>query len=141
MNTLIVLLIRHGQTVANVKGLIQGQGDTPLTDIGKKSTIIKSNKLRFFDISAVYCSDLGRAVRTYEILHETQQSLPEANFNSELREIDFGDLTFGRKDELIEAIFHHRACPEQRYPHGEGGNDLAARIQKFYDDLFLHSRV
>ncbi|MBW2404074.1 MAG: histidine phosphatase family protein [Deltaproteobacteria bacterium] len=35
MSTLEVCLVRHGQSVSNAAGVWQGQGDSPLSDIGR----------------------------------------------------------------------------------------------------------
>ncbi len=43
-NQLHVVLIRHGETEGNVRGIVQGQSDTPLTEKGILSTLRKAEK-------------------------------------------------------------------------------------------------
>jgi len=45
-NQLHVVLIRHGETEGNVRGIVQGQSDTPLTEKGILSTLRKAEKIR-----------------------------------------------------------------------------------------------
>ncbi len=127
-----VVLVRHGQTEANRDGFIQGQGDTPLTQAGINDTSIKTGKLKDFRFDAVYCSDLGRARRTLEILQDRLPSLPKAVYLKELREIDFGEYTGRRKDEIMPEILRHKADMKLKYPGGESGADLKRRVLEFF---------
>lgn len=84
-------LVRHGQTVFNVRHLIQGWCDSPLTDFGIKQAEvarewIESQGLVF---DHAYCSTLERTSDTVEIL--TRNSLPYGRMK-DLRELNFGVL-------------------------------------------------
>lgn len=133
-----VVLIRHGQTEGNRDGFIQGQNDTPLTADGIKDTLAKAGKLEKFRFNAVYCSDLGRARHTVKILGEALSSLPEAVYSKELREIDFGEYTGMKKEEIMSAILRHKADTRMKYPGGESGDDLKKRVFKFLSLCFDH---
>jgi len=59
-----VLAIRHGETAWNVDGRIQGQLDVPLNDTGRWQVHRLALALADENISAIYSSDLLRALET-----------------------------------------------------------------------------
>ncbi len=56
--------IRHGQSVANLEHVCAYQQDAPLTDLGRRQALCSADFLRDVPFSAVYASDLSRAVDT-----------------------------------------------------------------------------
>ncbi|MCY4014165.1 MAG: histidine phosphatase family protein [Gammaproteobacteria bacterium] len=64
-----LVVIRHGETEFNRRGLYQGHADSPLTPLGEAQALRLAPRLRSLDCTAtVHCSDLGRARRTAELL-------------------------------------------------------------------------
>jgi 2,3-bisphosphoglycerate-dependent phosphoglycerate mutase len=63
-------LIRHGQSAGNAEGRFGGHGPTPLSELGRKQAEKTAKLLAKEGISAIYCSDLLRAVQTAEPLAE-----------------------------------------------------------------------
>ncbi len=65
-----LLLVRHGETVANVEGTWQGASDSPLTERGRLQIERLAARLaaREQPIAVVYTSPLGRALTTAQIL-------------------------------------------------------------------------
>ncbi len=61
-------IVRHGQTVDNLENRIQGHTDSPLTDLGVRQAEAVAERLSDESFTAIYSSDLGRAVRTAEII-------------------------------------------------------------------------
>lgn len=59
-----VLAIRHGETAWNIEGRIQGQLDVPLNDTGRWQVHRLALAVADEDISAIYSSDLLRALET-----------------------------------------------------------------------------
>ena len=71
-------VVRHGQTLFNVMGKVQGWCDTPLTDEGVRAAQSLGRGLAEVDFSAAYSSDSGRAVHTLdELLRAHNRRLPE----------------------------------------------------------------
>ncbi len=123
--------MRHGQTEANLEGVVQGHGDSPLSCDGIAACYSMAEKIRGFNISKVYCSDIGRARRTMELIAEKLPYLPRARYLAELREIDFGRYTGRLKDEIMPLILRHKADTGKSYPDGESGDDLTRRTERF----------
>lgn len=61
-------LIRHGQSAGNAEGRFGGHGPTPLSKLGEQQAKITAQTLAKEGISAIYSSDLYRAVQTAEPL-------------------------------------------------------------------------
>jgi len=64
MNTTRVLLIRHGQSEGNAEGRFGGHTATPLSMRGRLQAEATARALSTEDITAIYSSDLSRAVET-----------------------------------------------------------------------------
>lgn len=128
MNTTRFLMIRHGRTAANVKGILMGRADAPLLP----ESIAEATQLgRTLSISAptiIHSSDQPRALRTAELIAHGLGTKPIAD--PHLRERDFGDYT-GR---LFADLAHDPAWPaidthyDQRPINGESLNDVERRI-------------
>lgn len=61
-------LIRHGQSAGNAEGRFGGHGPTPLSELGMRQAEVTGEMLAKERISAIYSSDLHRAVQTAEPL-------------------------------------------------------------------------
>lgn len=57
-------VVRHGQTLFNVMGKVQGWCDTPLTEEGVRAARSLGRGLANVEFAAAYSSDSGRAVQT-----------------------------------------------------------------------------
>jgi 2,3-bisphosphoglycerate-dependent phosphoglycerate mutase len=61
-------LIRHGQSAGNAEGRFGGHGPTPLSKLGERQAEITAQLLAKEGVTAIYSSDLHRAVQTAEPL-------------------------------------------------------------------------
>ena len=61
-------LVRHGQSAGNAEGRFGGHSPTPLSELGKKQADAVAKALAKEGVSAIYSSDLHRAVQTAEPL-------------------------------------------------------------------------
>lgn len=80
-------IVRHGEADWNVKGLLQGHSESPLTKKGRDQAKILGNKLKDMNFDLAFSSDLFRAKKTAEIIAlehqlavETTELLRERNF-------------------------------------------------------------
>jgi broad specificity phosphatase PhoE len=67
-HTTHVLLIRHGQSVGNAARRFGGHTATPLSPRGRKQAQATARALKDEELTAIYSSDLARAVETAEPL-------------------------------------------------------------------------
>ena len=83
-----LILVRHGETVWNRQGRMQGQQDSPLSDTGMRQARQVALRLKGTAFAALYSSDLGRAHQTAErIAGETGHAIIT---DARLRERHFG---------------------------------------------------
>ena len=61
-----VIVVRHGQSQSNINGTYTGHMDSPLTDLGHQQAKNTAEYLKDYPISAIYSSDLSRAMQTAE---------------------------------------------------------------------------
>ena len=59
-----VIIVRHGETLWNIKGIRQGHLDSPLTESGTAQAKALGERLKREKFTALYSSDLDRAVET-----------------------------------------------------------------------------
>ncbi|MBT8446588.1 MAG: histidine phosphatase family protein, partial [Gammaproteobacteria bacterium] len=57
-------LVRHGETDANAGGIIQGQSESHLTELGESQAAALGARLNGIAFTAVYCSSSIRARQT-----------------------------------------------------------------------------
>jgi len=93
--TIILTFVRHGQTDANIKRIVDGQGiNSPLSDTGLQQAKSVGKALKDVTFNMAYSSDLKRANKTCElILHYNQaKSIGIESIKKEelLREKHFG---------------------------------------------------
>lgn len=63
-----LFLVRHGQSDGNAEGRFGGHSPTPLSALGRQQALLAADALAKEKISAIYSSDLLRAVQTAEPL-------------------------------------------------------------------------
>jgi len=61
-------LVRHGETDANKNGIIQGQTDTQLNNVGIGQAVLVAEALRSIPFDKAYTSDLARASATADAI-------------------------------------------------------------------------
>lgn len=84
-----IYLIRHGESLGNLRGQFQGQTDWDLTELGYKQAACAAAVFDEIHVDAVYASDLQRAFHTAEAVAKRKNlpTIPERGF----REIFAGE--------------------------------------------------
>lgn len=94
-----LLIIRHGQSQANLDGIFVGHVNSPLSDLGKQQAELTANYIvSNYHVDAVYASDLDRAFYTGKRVADLL-GLP-ITADARLREIYAGDWERVRFDDL-----------------------------------------
>jgi len=96
-NMTTIYLVRHGQTEWNVKDLLQGVSDSPLTEKGVDEIKKLAKELSKIQFDLIFSSDLLRAKKTAEILALEHNLTVETT--KLLRERFFGHLEGKSNDE------------------------------------------
>lgn len=85
-----IILTRHGQTLWNIEGRVQGSLDSPLTEKGIMQARSLAVRLRGEGIEHIYSSDSPRAIGTAEEIR-CELGLKTLSTNRALREFAFGE--------------------------------------------------
>jgi broad specificity phosphatase PhoE len=86
-------LVRHGQSIANRDGIMQGQSDAPLSELGRRqaSQLGEWFAARAMEWDAVYCSPLSRARDTARIITDRLGRAAPLE-NPDLLEVHAGEM-------------------------------------------------
>ncbi len=131
-----IILIRHGQTDANKRNLIQGWLDYKLNETGMKQAKLLGKRLKKEDIDVFYSSDLKRAVMTTE---EVKKFHPGKQWikTSVIRERGFGSFEGMPVEKYYDLIKCY--CLENyefRPPFGESYSDVRKRAEMFFSEIY-----
>lgn len=111
--SLDIYLMRHGKTVYNEQGIIQGWCDSPLTEEGRAGVVKTAQRLADagFKFDAAFCSTSPRTRITARLVLETlgQNEMPVTEI-ANLREYHFGSFEKQSSDEL-----HHLLARENGF--------------------------
>ena len=101
-----LIIVRHGESSANVEGRLQGQRDYPLTRRGRAQAEALARWSERVGLSwdAAYCSPLSRAKETAEIISGLRGSVPPV-VCPDLMEFEAGAL---------QGLLHHQI--RERFP-------------------------
>lgn len=133
-----ILLIRHGETVWNQQGRMQGQNDSPLTPMGLQQARQLAGRMKDVAFAALYSSDLGRA-------HQTARCIADATgreviADKGLRERGFGIFEGLTNNEIKlkypedHALFATRE-PAYRMSGGESAAEFRERVMRTLETI------
>ncbi len=140
-----IFIARHGETVFNASGRMQGQRNlhTPLTTRGFAQADEMGRALvRFLGTSQslhLWSSSAGRAQQTMAIVAEhIGADWRDVRFDDRLQEIDVGDWSDKRYADIIaeqgDIIDPETGLFNQRPPNGEWYDDVATRLRNWMAD-------
>lgn len=151
-----IVIIRHGQTMANVinnKGTDLYTGTlnnelTSLTEKGKHQASILAENNIVKNIEKVYSSDLIRAMQTAKLAKPGY----ELNLSKNLRERSLGIFEGKEMKDLLISNKYSKYITDENYknfridfiqkaPEGENYTDVSIRCKKFLDSLDLNENI
>ena len=128
--TTALFVVRHGETEYNRRGLYQGHADSPLTETGRAQARLLAPRSRQLGCGAtVYCSDLGRARSTAELLVEP--GVQRIRTEADLRERGYGTCEGMSRTEI--AVRHPEVAGGRVGSSGytpPGGETMQAFIER-----------
>jgi|FLYN01.1.fsa_nt_gi broad specificity phosphatase PhoE len=138
-----VILIRPGETDWNRLGRWQGWVATPLNEHGRRQTQALAKFVRNIGMSALYSSDLRRAVETAELLAERLGFAPV--YDARLRERNIGawqGLTLEEMRDWYPDEYEQLLADvdEYRIPGGESRAEVRARMVSMFDAILKEDK-
>ncbi len=143
LNDTKLVLVRHGQSVWNARGLWTGWTDVDLSDKGRDDARDAGSHLRDIKLDLACTSVLKRAKQTLsELLKSKGQIHVPVLENQALNERDYGDYTGKNKwdiksevgDEMFQKI---RRSWDYQLPNGESLKDVYHRVIPYYETIIL----
>lgn len=136
-----LVLVRHGQTQANVVGRWHGWSDHPLTPVGRAQAKAVARRLapRRGSIAALYTSPLRRALQTAQIIGNVLGLDPITMH--QLKEINFGELNGVSLEEMeaqypaLYARWQDKTDMTFQWPGGERRADFFRRVADACDRI------
>ena len=95
-----VYLMRHGETVWNAKGIIQGRSNNRLSKNGKEQVEKQASKLKDIDFDYIFASPLMRTMQTANIVNKYHGK--KIIKDSRIIEIDQGVFVKRKKSTLTD---------------------------------------
>ena len=138
-----LILVRHGETLLNREGRVQGLSDAPLSELGKAQARAVADALASDAPFHLYSSPLSRAVQTARPIADAHGVIPTTV--ADLREADVGELdglTIAQIRESYPDFMHRWAedAGEVTMPGGESLRDVRCRAWPVVRDLAARHR-
>lgn len=135
---MLLYLIRHGESLFNAEGRIQGQSDVALSPLGLRQAKAIAFSLGQQPIEAVFSSPLRRAIETAEPL--ARRLDVELRTDDRLREINAGifqGLLWAEIEEKFpdESRPWHEGQPDFVIPGGESRRQLMVRGRAVFEAI------
>ncbi len=138
-----LILIRHGETLWNKEGRVQGTSDIELSDIGTSQAGLLASSLKNQHIEAIYSSPLKRALQTAQIINEFHSL--QINTYKELMEMDqgifeglsFKELMNDKKDFLKKWVADPAGV---KMPKGESLTELQDRAWRIMEHIISQGK-
>lgn len=105
----VLYLVRHGRTALNAEDRLRGHANPPLDEVGEQEAHAVAVVLARTHPVHVYCSPLGRAVQTAQVIG----GLSDARVSPEQRfmDRDYGPWTGEVREDVIERFGSLDAAP------------------------------
>jgi broad specificity phosphatase PhoE len=120
----------HSITTDNEAGIATGWLPGRLSDSGRRGARELGARRRDDGVTAVFCSDLGRALETAQLAFG-ETGIPRF-VDWRLRECDYGELN-GAPVARIDAVREQHI--DEPFPRGESYRDVVRRTERFLADL------
>jgi broad specificity phosphatase PhoE len=133
-----LILIRHGETLWNKEGRVQGISDVELSAIGIEQAQMLALSLKNQPIRAIHTSPLKRALQTAEIINEFHRK--KIHTHQDLIEMDQGDFEGVSFKKLVvcEKDFLNKWITEPasvKMPNGESLTQLQERAWRAMETI------
>ena len=133
-----LLLIRHGESEANAKGILAGRlSGVALSPQGKSQASILNRAINKLSRPCLYSSPIQRCLETAR-LAVASSSYDEILIDDNLAEVDYGDWS-GKKLEDLEKLeeWSHlqKSADSFSFPGGESFKEVNTRLERYLEGL------
>ena len=137
-----LVLVRHGQSEWNAKGLWTGWTDVSLTDQGRQEAQHAGEALKEFHFDASFTSNLKRAQQTLEEIKNKLGGTIPTTITEALNERNYGIYTAKNKWEVEQEVGKARFLEIRRgwdvdIPEGESLKQVYERVIPYYQQNIL----
>lgn len=128
----MLIMVRHGQTEVNAKGLLQGHIDPSLDGTGRAQAMRLGAHVREHHPGArIVSSPLARALETASAISD------EVEVDPRFIELDYGRWDGLALSDIEQATWNEwRSNPDFRPPGGESLRELDQRVMPALEELF-----
>lgn len=130
-------VIRHGETILNVKDRTNGWNMIGINSTGKKQAYEAREKVGNLDLDVIICSPLRRTVQTCKIVNKNNVKVI---YDRRIMERNAGSKQFGL-DEYIDRDLWYDVNKEIIYKNTEGFKKLLQRAAEFIEDIRVKYEV
>ena len=138
---MVLIVLRHGQSIYNKENRFTGLTDVSLSEIGRSEALDAGLLLKKYNFDCIFTSDLKRTDETANIIRYNSNNALIINMksNKALNERDYGELTGKNKTELKEmygekVVHIWRRSYLERPPGGECLHDVRLRVADYFDN-------
>ena len=133
-----LLLIRHGESEANAKGILAGRlSGVALSPQGKSQASILNRAINKLSRPCLYSSPIQRCLETAR-LAVASSSYDEILIDDNLAEVDYGDWS-GKKLEDLEKLeewsYLQKSADSFSFPGGESFKEVNTRLERYLEGL------
>lgn len=108
-----IILVRHGQSVANTQDILGDPIDSPLTDLGRKQAAAAGKFLKkHYNIKKIYYSPLTRTVQTANLINkslkvpmEEEYDIREGEWGAEMTNLPIDKMETVTNGKKIKEVF------------------------------------
>ena len=133
-----VYLLRHGQSEANVRGILAGPDNSVnLSDKGVRESRIVSKHLQKIEFTQIYTSPISRCIQTINSFISAKPQIPLL-IEDRLQEMNYGDWN-GKELKALSKKREWKSIQNQpskfKFPQGESFLQLRKRVQSFLTEI------
>ena len=124
-------VVRHGQTIVNVKGLINARNIIGINKVGKQEAKNAADEMEKNKIDLIFCSPLRRTKQTCKIINKNKIRVI---YDTRILERDSRSMQF-EKIEKLDLEEWYNIHKTEVYKNSEGFKSILDRVEKFLEEI------
>ena len=124
-------VVRHGQTIVNVKELVNARNIIGINRVGKQQANIAAEQMEKVKIDLIFCSPLRRTKQTCKIINKNKVKVI---YDKRLLERDSRSMQF-KNAEKLDIEERYDVNKTIVYKNSEGFKSILDRVKKFLEEI------